>query len=180
MTIFLFGVSNVGKSTVGSLLAHKLGYHFYDLDEEVKKYYDMSLEDFVNTGTLEERDGMRGTVIDMVMERGEDKVFAISPIAYPENFEHHLQSNDVLAIDLLDTPEHIFERLVFSNENDEIYEDNEYKNAHRDYYLTEIQEDILFYERSYSKVTNKFLMNNDTAEIVVDRMVEEYHLDVLR
>ena len=143
MTNLLFGVSNVGKSTVGGLLAYKLGYHFYDLDEEVKKYYDMSLEDFVNTGTLEERDGMRGTVIDMVMERGEDKVFAISPIAYSENFEHHLQNNDVLAIDLLDTPEHIF-------------------------------------ERSYSKVTNKFLMNNDAAAIVVDRMLEEYHLDALR
>ena len=31
----------------------------------------------------------------------------------------------MLAIDLLDTPEHIFERLVFSNEEDEVYEDNE-------------------------------------------------------
>lgn len=71
----------------------------------------------------------------MVMERGENKVFVISPIAYPENFEHYLQGDDVVAIDLLDTPENIFNRLVFSN---------------------------------------------DKAEIVVDRMVEEYHLDVLR
>ena len=46
------------------------------------------------------------------------------------------QINDVLAIDLLDTPEHIFERLVFSNEEDEVYEDNEYKNAHKNYYMS--------------------------------------------
>lgn len=179
MTILLFGVSNVGKTTVGRLLAHRLGYHFYDLDEEVKKYYDMSLEEFVNRGTLKERDAMRGRVIDKVMESGEDKVFAISPISYPEYFVCHLQGDDVLAVDLLDTPEHIFERLVFSDENDEIYEDSEYKNAHRDYYMSEIREDIIFYERSYSSVANKFLVNNDTPETVVNRMVREYHLDVL-
>lgn len=36
MTILLFGISNVGKSITGELLAKQLGYHFYDLDEEVK------------------------------------------------------------------------------------------------------------------------------------------------
>ncbi len=29
MTILLFGVSNVGKSTVGELLAHKLNFAFF-------------------------------------------------------------------------------------------------------------------------------------------------------
>ena len=53
MTIYLFGVSNVGKTTTGELLAEKLGYVFYDLDDEVKRYYDMTLEEFVNTGRLE-------------------------------------------------------------------------------------------------------------------------------
>lgn len=53
MTIYLFGVSNVGKTTTGELLAEKLGYVFYDLDEEVKKYFNVTLEEFVNTGTLE-------------------------------------------------------------------------------------------------------------------------------
>nr|WP_160278432.1 hypothetical protein [uncultured Schaedlerella sp.] len=46
------------------------------------------------------------------------------------------QINDVLTIDLLDTPEYIFERLDFSNEDDEVYEDNEYKNAHKNYYMS--------------------------------------------
>ena len=82
----------------------------------------------------------------------------------------------MLAIDLLDTPEHIFERLVFSNEEDEVYEDNEYKNAHKNYYLSEKQEDILIYERPYSRVTNKFFVNNAAPE----RLAEEFHLDVLR
>ena len=36
MNILVFDVSNVGKTTIGRILAGKLGYDFYDLDEEVK------------------------------------------------------------------------------------------------------------------------------------------------
>ena len=39
MKIILFGVSNVGKTTMGTRLAERLGYSFYDLDEEVKKEF---------------------------------------------------------------------------------------------------------------------------------------------
>ena len=60
MTIYLFGVSNVGKTTTGRLLAKVLDYIFYDLDEEVKQYFGVTLEEFVNTGTLRERDRKRG------------------------------------------------------------------------------------------------------------------------
>ena len=43
---------------------------------------------------------------------------------------------------LIDTPENIFDRLVFSDENDNIYMDDKYKNQRKDYYLNDIQEDI--------------------------------------
>jgi len=56
MKILIFGVSNVGKTTIGSILAVNLGYDFFDLDEEVKRYYHTTLEDFVNGETLEIRD----------------------------------------------------------------------------------------------------------------------------
>ena len=56
MTILLFGVSNVGKTTIGELLAHRLNFDFYDLDDEIKKKYNVTLEEFVSTGSLQERD----------------------------------------------------------------------------------------------------------------------------
>jgi shikimate kinase len=55
MNILLFGVSNVGKTCTGKALADRLGFEFYDLDEEVKNHFSMSLEKFVKTGTLRER-----------------------------------------------------------------------------------------------------------------------------
>ena len=48
MKILLFGISNVGKTTIGTMLAKQLGYSFYDLDEEVKKEFKMTLEEFVH------------------------------------------------------------------------------------------------------------------------------------
>lgn len=81
MTILLFGVSNVGKTAIGEKLVQCLGYVFYDLDEEVKKYY-----------------------------------------------------------------------------------------------ISEIKKDIVSYKRSFSKVKNKFHINNDSVETVVERIIKEYNL----
>lgn len=176
MTILLFGVSNVGKTTTGEILAKKLGYKFFDLDEEVKKHYNTTLEEFVNTGTLEQRDRKRGTVIDRVMKIAGDKVFSITAMSYSQFFERHLLREDVLAIELQDDPKNIFDRLVFSDEQDCIYKDDEYKNAHKEHYMSEIEKDIAWYRRSFAKVKNKFYMNNNKPEIVADRIISDCNL----
>ncbi|SDB15113.1 shikimate kinase, partial [Butyrivibrio sp. INlla16] len=59
MNILLFGISNIGKSSTGKVLANNLGFDFYDLDDEVKKAFGITLEEFVNTGILKERDYKR-------------------------------------------------------------------------------------------------------------------------
>jgi shikimate kinase len=41
MRIFLVGVACVGKTTVGKRLAETLGYPFFDLDEEVEKFWHL-------------------------------------------------------------------------------------------------------------------------------------------
>ena len=81
MKILLFGTSNVGKTTIGKLLAERLGYAFYDLDEEVKSRFGMTLEEFVHTGDLRWRDQKRGSIIKKIICLEEDMVFAIAPIS---------------------------------------------------------------------------------------------------
>lgn len=179
MKISLFGVSNVGKTTVGKLLAERLDIKFIDLDEEVKNRLKMSLEEFVNTENLWWRDQKRGSIIKKIIKMEEDVVFAISPISYIENFKTSIISDDNLLIELYDTPENIFSRLIFSDENDEIYTDDNYKNANKDYYMKEIQEDLDWYGMVNAKIGihNRVFVNNNSPEEIVDRIIMEYNLE---
>lgn len=160
------------------MLANRIGYRFYDLDEEVKKEYQMTLEEFVKTKNLRWRDQKRGRIIKKVMTQEENIVFAITPISYPDNFKNIITNTDVLSIELIDTAENIFDRLVFSDENDKLYKDDDYKELHRDYYLTDIKLDIDWYGKVYSQmgITNKFDIKNESPDQAVERLILEYGL----
>lgn len=66
-----------------------------------------------------------------------NKVAAVTPIAYMDYIRKFLKRKNVLPIEFRDTPENIFDRLVFSDENEVIYHDD-YKDAHKDHYLRDI------------------------------------------
>ena len=89
-------------------------------------------------------------------------------------------ADDVLAIELNDTAENIFSRLVFSDENDVIYRDDLYKNEHKDHYLREIQSDLDWYGKIYKSIgiRNLIFIDNDSPSKVVDRIITEYGLSV--
>ena len=179
MKILLFGISNVGKTTIGTILAKELGYSFYDLDEEVKKEYKMTLEEFVHTENLRWRDQKRGRIIKKILAQEENMVFVISPISYTDNFgKRIIAEDDILSIELVDTPANIFDRLVFSDIDDTIYKDDDYKNQHRDYYMSDIKADLEWYGNVFSKIgiKNKFEVNNDSPKTAVKRLIKEYRL----
>ena len=178
MKILLFGISNVGKTTIGTILAKELGYSFYDLDEEVKKEFQMTLEEFVHTENLRWRDQKRGRIIKKILSKEENMVFVISPISYTDNFGKRITEDNILSIELVDTPANIFDRLVFSDTDDTIYKDDDYKNQRRDYYMSDIKADLECYGNVYSKigVKNRFEINNDSPKTAVKRLIKEYGL----
>jgi shikimate kinase len=177
MNIILFGVSNIGKSVTDQLLAARLGFEFYDLDGEVKKFIGASIEEFVNTGSLFYRDQIRCELINRITKIQTNKVLAVTPLSYIKSIRHLFFSNDTLAIELQESVQNIFDRLLFSDENDRVYKDDEYKNQHRDFYISEIKDDISWYGRIYSEIKNKFDMGGNPPETVVDQIIRKYHLD---
>lgn len=103
-----------------------------------------------------------------------NKVVAVTPIVYVDYIRKFLKRKNVLAIELRDTPENILDRLVFSDENDMAYHDEDYKNAYKDYYLREIREDIRYYGTySFGSIRNKFDMEGLMPEEVVKRLIQE-------
>lgn len=177
MNILLFGISNVGKSATGKMLASCLKCHFYDLDEEVKKKLGITLEEFVSTGTLADRDSVRCSVIHSLISIPSDKIIAVSPLSYIHPIQNVFSAANVFAIELTDSAENIFERLVFSDKKDNIYTDVDYKNRYRDYYLNDIREDLEWYGSVYSAVKHKFDMNGKGLVDVTEELIKRYHLD---
>jgi shikimate kinase len=177
MTILLLGVSNVGKSITGQLLAQRLDYDFYDLDEEVKKLLGISLEEFTSTGTLYERDKIRCSLIHLLLGKKGNKVIAITPLSYIKDFRSLFFDSDILSIELVDSAENIFDRLVFSDKNDNIYKDDDYKSKHKAHYLAEIREDLKWYSSVYADIKHQFNISARPPKKVVDLLISEYNLD---
>lgn len=178
MKILLFGVSNVGKTTIGKILADQLNVSFYDLDDEVKVRFGKTLEEFVNTADLRWRDQKRGEIIKEIICHKNDLVIAITPISYTDDFGSKIVDDDILPIELYDTPENIFSRLIFSDKDDKIYIDDKYKNEHKSYYIKEIQADLDWYGKIYNElgIKNQLFVNADPPEKVASRIVAEYGL----
>ncbi|MBB2183605.1 hypothetical protein H0486_12045 [Lachnospiraceae bacterium MD1] len=78
-------------------------------------------------------------------------VIAVSPIYNARNFNSLIDLEQVIAIELQDSEEHIFQRLFFFDENDNIYKEDEYKEQHKDYYIQDIHENIVYARRILKK-----------------------------
>lgn len=169
----LFGVSNVGKTVTGEKLAEKLNYSFIDLDEEIKKRYQTTLEKFMQEHPFSyERGQIKGKLLkDLLKEYKDNIVIAVSPIYYARFFNSLINLENVIAIELQDSEEHIFERLVFSDENDNVYKDDEYKEEHKEYYINDIHEDIVYVRNVFKKIKNKYFINNRSVDQVVDELM---------
>lgn len=173
MIIMLFGVSNVGKSATGEKLAEKLGYTFCDMDEEIKARLNTTLEQFMKDYPFpHERFKLKGKILkDIVVENKDKMVIAVSPIYYAGNFNRLLEMENIVAIELQDSEEHIFERLVFSDENDKIYRDDDYKERHKEYYLKDIHKDIVYVRKVFKKIENKYFIDNKPVDQVVEELM---------
>ncbi len=175
MVIMLFGTSCVGKTSVGKKLAELINFDFFDLDDELKKFYNMTIEEFSNEGFRSDRDKKRSTVLSNIIENdSKNKVIAVSPIYYSRNFTKFLKRKDVLAIELQDSPQNIFERLVFYDENDNVYKDDEYKNKHKKYYIKDIKSEKTFYKQAFKHVSHKFFMNGKGITEVAEDLAKSF------
>lgn len=173
MVIMLFGVSNVGKTVTGEKLAEKLNYSFIDMDEEIRKRFQTTLEKFMHDYPFSyERSKMKGELLkDLLKEYKDNIVIAVSVIWYARFFNPLLDLENVVPIELQDSEEHIFDRLIFSDENDNLYTDDEYKEQHKDAYIKDIHEDIMYVKRTFKKIKNKYFIDNRSVDQVVDDLL---------
>ena len=81
MKILIFGMCNIGKSTVGEFLVRKIGYNFIDMDAKIKEKYGTMLVFQDEYSDQYERDELRAAMISSWIKENENVVIALSPIA---------------------------------------------------------------------------------------------------
>ena len=173
MRIFLFGVSQVGKSTVAKILAEKLNYKFFDIDMIVIQEYG-SLENFQNIySNRERRFQKKSNIVLKYKDIFDDFVMAVSPIySYEVMEELYDEISDDFCFTLVASPLTIFERLGFYDEKGHYMEDSEdYKKEHKEAILKSILNDNFSNNYEFS-FYDSIITDNKTAEEVADYIIE--------
>ena len=103
MIIYLVGISCVGKTTIGKLLANYIGFKFYDLDEQIENYFKKPIEhiqkEFITTNGFREKTSV---VLNRIFNKGEDMVIASNASGlrdhYLKQYKTAKKTKDIVSI----------------------------------------------------------------------------------
>lgn len=182
MRILLVGVSCVGKSTIGKMLAEKLRYKFFDFDFEVEKRMGEHISSIKNRtlAFISEhgyREEVKHILRDILLEHKDDIVIAMPPSGLFHNYYAIIKKHpDVLTIALKDKAKNIVERLTFyDDETKPIY--NVVNEDNKRLYYEDVKKDIEYFGRTYNKAKMQFNLNgmnaNDSAEALI-QLIEQF------
>jgi len=131
LRVSLVGVSCVGTTTIGRILADRRGWPFFDLDEEIERHFGLSLERLQArflTGYSYRKEC--AAVLERIATANPDCVIALPPSGLRDAFLRVVQRVPGVTVAVHDAPENILERIL---------------------YLKEIKADISYFKRSYER-----------------------------
>jgi len=151
MRVLLVGVSCVGKTTIGRLLARRLGYPFFDLDEEIEKHFGTTIER-LRARFLTDYSYRKETsvVLKRIVTEKQDCVAALPPSGLRDAYLRVVRQVDCVTVAIEDTPENILERIIFYDIDSRPIE-KRLTDEEKRLYRREIQKDITFFKKSYQR-----------------------------
>jgi len=153
MRIFLAGVGCVGKTTIGKKLASLLGGYFYDLDEEIEKYFKTSIERLQEKclTTYSFREVASKALIHILGYReSQNCVIALPPSGLMGGYLRAVKKAKGITVVISDTPENILNRVTFYDKDSHQVFKHLTKNE-KNLYMKQIKDDISYFRSSYKK-----------------------------
>lgn len=174
MKIFITGVSCIGKTTIGKHLADKLGYQFYDLDEEIEKYFEKSIGriklEFLTEYSFRKHASI--ALKNFVGQAGnKNYILALPPSGLMDSYFRIIKRIDCVVIVLKDKPENILERITFYDIDSNPIE-KQLTEREKNYYLKEIKEDIRYFGRTHTRANLKVDISNLGIEESVSKIAQ--------
>lgn len=161
MKVIIVGVSCVGKSTVGKILADEMGYKFFDFDFEVEKHFNSHITFLKREYPFERTYRQKVSVVLSIIlkENNDDFILAMPPSGLMDNYWKIIRSDDsLITIVLRDKAKNILRRLTFYDDYSKPM-DSPVTRENEKNYLRDISLDMEYFGRSYRKA--KILKNVD-------------------
>jgi len=154
MNIFLTGVSCVGKSTTGKILADRLNCQFYDLDSEIEKYFGESIERLMSrylTGHSFRYEIGVVVLKDILFNRNcSNSVIALPPSGLMDAYLGTIKKVECIVVAITDTPDNILKRITFYDVDSKPV-DKHLTDKEKSYYLKDIKKDITYFGKTYKR-----------------------------
>ena len=170
-SISLIGFSGVGKSTIGPILAGKLGYAYIDTDDFIEKRYHSDISSMFACCGIE-KFRKRESVALIELTQKQDTVLSTGgglPL-FPGNMDTLLSRTTVVF--LRSTPEELASRLSLVKATRPLVADKDEQGI-RDYVNDALPDHELFYQRAHVTVDVGTLVTEEDAARVADRIITE-------
>ncbi len=182
MILYLVGISCVGKTTIGKMLAEKIGFSFFDLDVEIQNYYKKPIERIQDECFLMNAYRKKASVVlDYLFSKNIDSVISGTPsglkYSYLQVYKKHKEDKEIYSIQINDASENVLSRLTFfdkdSNPITEKIIDSKKKR-----YLKEIKADYNFFRDSYKRADFKIDINNISLIDIPNLIINELQMTI--
>ncbi len=182
MIIYLVGISCVGKTTIGKMLADKIGYSFFDLDEQIQNYYKKPIEQIQDEClTMNGYREKASIVLDKLFSKNVDSVISGTPsglkYSYLQVYKRH-KDKELFSICLNDSFENVLDRLTFyDRDSNPITEKLDESKKKR--YLKGIRADYNYFKGSYKRADFQINIENVRLEKIPEMIIKEIGLNEL-
>jgi shikimate kinase len=172
MRVFVVGVSCVGKTSIGALLASRMGCRFYDLDVEIERFLKTSIERLRNRFlTVESFRSEAAKALMHILGRPEswNCVIALPPSGLMGRYLRVLKKAGGTIVVLTDKPANILNRVTFYDiDSRPILK--ELREGEKLLYLREIRKDITYYRKSYDRADLQVDISGLLPEAAADKV----------
>ncbi len=177
MIIYLVGVSCVGKTTIGRMLARQMEFKFYDIDKEVEKHYNKSIERLQDECfTMNGFRKKASVVLEKYFLNKNDSVIAGTPsglkYSYWKVYKKQKSKKDIFSIHIKDSHENVLNRLTFYDKDSKLIVE-ELNETKKKRYLKEIKADYNYFKDSYKRADLQIDINNINLDNIPNIIMNE-------